>query len=296
MVSDYNPFVDEGEDSPPEDGPIDDGVATDDGQPTEQPVYEEPKNYLDVDEVADRYVRLKVDGEEIEVPFGEAIQGYSRTADYTRKTQELAQQRQEAEYALTVQRALQAQPAEALRLLAQQYGVQFPQSPPVQGREQPSNIYDDGGDDDDNPYADPLERRLNQQQQVIDQMMARDAQRDADVKLRAAVGGLQTKYNLDEATVREVVGTALQYRMGPESFEMIYKNLAFDRAQQARAEAQANRQQTEQQRRAAAERASQVVGNGRSANGAGGPPPSASDGRMSINEAYDAALRAHGVG
>ena len=295
MVSDYNPFVDEGETSPPEDGPIDDGGATADGQPTEQPAYEEPKNYLDVDEVADRYVRVKVDGEEIEVPFGEAIQGYSRTADYTRKTQELAQQRQAAEYALTVQRALQSQPAQALRLLAEQYGVDFAQSPPAQGREQPSNIYDDG-DDDDNPYADPLEKRINEQQRVIDQMMQRDAQRQAEITLRTAVGGLQTKYNLDEATVREVVGTALQHRMGPESFEMIYKNMAFDRAQQARAEAQANRQQTDQQRRAAAERASQVVGNGRSANGAGGPPPGASDGRMSVSEAYEAALREHGVG
>ena len=95
---------------------------------------EEPKNYLDVDEVADRYVRVKVDGEERRgSPHRSACQGYSRTADYTRKTQELAHQRQQAEYALAVQRALQAQPEETLRLLARQYGIQ-----PRRNRHHPS--------------------------------------------------------------------------------------------------------------------------------------------------------------
>ena len=106
MVSDYDPSPVGGDPSPFEGGPETDlGGATSDGQTTDQPAYEEPKNYLNVDEVADRYVRVKVDGEEIEVPVQEALQGYSRTADYTRKTQELAQQRQQAEYALAVQAA-----------------------------------------------------------------------------------------------------------------------------------------------------------------------------------------------
>jgi predicted house-cleaning noncanonical NTP pyrophosphatase (MazG superfamily) len=42
-------------------------------------------------------VRVKIDGEEIEVTLEEALKGYSRTSDYTRKTQELAAQRQAAE-------------------------------------------------------------------------------------------------------------------------------------------------------------------------------------------------------
>ena len=44
------------------------------------------------------------------------------------------------------------------------------------------------------------------------------------------------------------------------------------------------------------QRASQLIGNGASANGAGGPLPGPSDGHMSISEAYEAALREHGVG
>jgi hypothetical protein len=42
---------------------------------------------------ADPTYTVKVDGEEIEVPLKEALAGYSRTQDYTRKTQKLAEER-----------------------------------------------------------------------------------------------------------------------------------------------------------------------------------------------------------
>ena len=293
-MSDYDPAV-SGEDPGPYEGSpeTDLGGATDDGQPTDQPVYEEPKNYLDIDEVADRYVRVKVDGEELEVPLNEALQGYSRTADYTRKTQELATQRQQNEYALAVQRALQSQPAEALRLLARQYGVNFDAEtqspPPQQGWEQPSN------DDGEDAFLDPLERRINQQQQILDRLSQAEQQREADRQLQAAIGGLQRKYQADDSMVREVVGQALQAGMGPASFEMIYKNIAYDREQQARAAALAQRQAQEAQRGAAKVRDQQLIGNGGSANGAGARTPGTPDGHMSISEAYEAALREHGV-
>lgn len=288
-MPDYNPFSAEGEPSPSAMDPGDAGQVPD-GQTTDQqpePEYVE-RHYLDVDEdLGERYVRLKVDGQDHEVPLREALSGYSRQADYTRKTQELAQQRQQADYALAVQRALQAQPAETLRLLSRQYGVQFDeQSPPAQpGWEQPS--YDDGLEQ--SPYTDPIEQRLNQQQQMIESMMSQQAQRQADETLRAAIGGLQQRYQLDDATVREVVGTALQSRMGPESFEMIYKNLAFDRAQTAQAQAAAARQANEAQRAGARSAAHQLIGNGSSANGAGGLQPAPADGRMSLTEAYEKA-------
>lgn len=291
-MPDYNPFSSEGEPSssamdPAEAGQVPDGQTTDQ-QP--EPEYVE-RQYLDVDDdLGERYVRLKVDGQDHEVPLREALSGYSRQADYTRKTQELAQQRQQADYALAVQRALQAQPEETLRLLSRQYGVNFdPQSPPQQW-EQPS--YDDGLEE--SPYTDPIEQRLNQQQQMIDSMWSQQAQRQADETLRSAIGGLQQRYQLDDATVREVVGTALQSRMGPESFEMIYKNLAFDRAQTAQAQAYAARQANETQRAGARSVAQQLIGNGSSANGAGGAEPGPAEGRMSLSEAYELALKQHG--
>jgi hypothetical protein len=294
-VSDYNPFIEEGTDSPLEGSPDDVGVAAGDGQPTEeQPTYEEPpRSYLDPSEHADAYVRVKVDGQDVEVPLNEALQGYSRTADYTRKTQELATQRQQAEYALTLQRALQARPAETLRLLAAEYGLdqQPSQSPPPENMwEQPS--YDDG---DDDLYSDPVEQRLSQQQRMIEELSQREAYREADARLRMEIGGIQQRYNLDEATTREIVFTALQNRMGPESFEMIYKNIAFDRAQAARAQMQAQRSQSDLQREAAKANGSQLVGQGGSANGAGGPQPGVSAGPLSIQEAFELAEREHGT-
>jgi len=284
-MSDYNPF--EGEPSPGDAGPVDDGQPSGDGQTTDS----EYREYLDPTEYADRYVPVKVGGETLEVPLREALDGYSRTADYTRKTQELAQQRQQAEYALTLQRALESQPEETLRLLARRAGIEFGQSPPPKGWEQPS--YDDGLDEE--PALDPVQRRLDEQQQIIGQLMEQRERENADRVLRSAISGLQSRYNADQTTVRQVIQTALQSNMGPEAFDMIYKNLAFDRAHEARQQAQQTRQQQEEQRRAAGERASQLIGNGPSANGAGGPMPGPAEGRMSLSEAYEASLREHGA-
>lgn len=60
----------------------------DEGEETESEVEGEP---------APRVFKVKVDGEEIEVPESELLQGYSRTQDYTRKTQALAAERRKAE-------------------------------------------------------------------------------------------------------------------------------------------------------------------------------------------------------
>ena len=286
-MSDYNPF-DEGGPSSGDADPVDGAVGGDEQTTDTEPEYRE---YIDPTEHADRYVRVKVGGDEVEVPLREALDGYSRTADYTRKTQELAAQRQQAEYALTLQRALETQPEETLRLLARRAGIELGQSPPQQ-REQPS--YDDGLDDEPS-YSDPVQRRLDEQQAIISQLMEQREREQADRVLRTAISGLQGRYQADQATIRQVIQTALQSNMGPESFDMIYKNIAFDRAHTAREQAQQQRTQQEEQRRAAGERASQLIGNGASANGAGGQHPDLAVGRMSLSEAYEAAMNEHGA-
>lgn len=296
-MSDSNPFVDihPGGDPGPGDSAPDLGVSAGDGQPIEPAAVSEapPRSYLELDDdVAQRYVRVKVDGQELEVPLAEALSGYSRTADYTRKTQELAAQRQQAEYALAVQRALQAHPQEALGLLARQYGVTFEQSPPP-SREQPSPYGDDGYEE--NPYADPVERRLAQIERQNQALTQQWEQRQADERLRQATMGLQQRYQLSDADVREVVSTALQNRMGPESFDMIYKTLAFDRAQAARAQARAQQAAQSVQRQQAAATAQQLVGNGGSASMAGTSPAPTNAGPVSIAEAFEMASREHGV-
>lgn len=63
---------------------------------------------------------VKVDGEEIEVTLDELQKGYSRTQDYTRKTQALAEQRKEAEAELSQVRQERAYYAQMLGALEQQ--------------------------------------------------------------------------------------------------------------------------------------------------------------------------------
>ena len=53
---------------------------------------EEPESEEEQEEVEEVY-SVKVDGEEMEVGLDELIKGYSRQSDYTRKTQELASER-----------------------------------------------------------------------------------------------------------------------------------------------------------------------------------------------------------
>lgn len=62
--------------------------------------------------------KVKVDGEEVEVPEDELLKGYSRTQDYTRKTQQLAEQRKAAEAEYEQVRSERAQYAQLLGQLA----------------------------------------------------------------------------------------------------------------------------------------------------------------------------------
>lgn len=67
--------------------------------------------------------RVKINGEELEVNLAELRQGYQRQSDYTRKAQELAEQRKEVEGLSTEKQQLQQereQYAQALQLMQQQ--------------------------------------------------------------------------------------------------------------------------------------------------------------------------------
>ena len=70
--------------------------------------------------------RVKVDGEEVEVPLDELLKGYSRTADYTRKTQAIAQARKEAEAELAQTREERQRYAATLQVLSQQLQAMQP--------------------------------------------------------------------------------------------------------------------------------------------------------------------------
>jgi hypothetical protein len=61
--------------------------------------------------------KVKADGEEIEVTLDELLKGYSRTADYTRKTQQVAQERKALEQHATEMRTARDSYAQQLQLL-----------------------------------------------------------------------------------------------------------------------------------------------------------------------------------
>lgn len=68
----------------------------------------------------DLTVKVKVDGQEMEVTLAELRNGYSRTADYTRKATALAEQRKSLEAEVEAIRAERTQYAQLLPILQQQ--------------------------------------------------------------------------------------------------------------------------------------------------------------------------------
>jgi hypothetical protein len=209
-----------------------------------------PRQYVEIDDPDQRFVRVKVDGEDVEVPFSELQKGYSREADYTRKAQALAQQRQEAQYGIQLQQALQADPALTLRILAQQY--QLDQQEQAQAKPEPE-------------FDDPLERQLYEERQARIALEQRFEQRESDRALEAAVGGLRSQYALNDDDLRLVVGTAMQAGLGLDALPMVWKTIAFDRIQASVAEHQRKQAAETQQRTQAKTAATQTVSSGRGA-------------------------------
>ncbi len=83
---------------------------------------------LDLDEYGNHMVLTKVDGTERRVPLSEVRDGYMKGQDYTFKTQQLAQDRQRLAQAEAIAYALEQDPQETLRILAEQFGeVQEPE-------------------------------------------------------------------------------------------------------------------------------------------------------------------------
>jgi hypothetical protein len=205
----------------------------------------------------------------VSVPLREAIDGYSRQADYTRKTQELAEQQRQAQFGLTLQQALEANPQETLRILQAQYlQEQAEQTAPT-----PPDWTDD-----------PDDKRW----QEVDARLQRFEQQQADNELRTAVGVLQQRYG-DEFNPQEVVQAAFQ--QGRMDLEAVYKEMAFDRYWQGQRAAKEHLAAEEAARMEAKTQTANVHSGNGSANTAAPP----SDSLMTIEEAFAAAKREHGL-
>lgn len=236
------------------------------GTETSTPSYE----YVNVDEIGDRYVKVKIDGQELDVPVKEALSGYQRQADYTRKTQELAAQRESLQYAQTLAEALQADPAGTIDLLSRHYGA----APAA--NQQP---------DVDLELMDPVERQvyeLNQKVQMFEQAQAQQ-------ELEREIGRLSSKYQ--DFNPSEVINHAL--RTGVTDLEAAYKQVAYDRLAQEVAAIRGAQQvvASKEQEIIDAKRNASFVSGGASANGATEPAAKIT----SVADAWLAAKRQMGM-
>lgn len=225
-------------DAPFEDGQVDGEVV---GQTEE---VSEP-SYFNYEEYADQRVKLPVNGEEVEVPLSEALAGYQRQADYTRKTQELAEQRKEVQFASAIQQALENDPVATIQLLTEHYGLNQQQA-----------------SDDDDLFIDPAERQLRE----MDSRLRSFEEAQAMQELERTISTLQGRYG-EDFDANEVVAAALA--TGNDDLEAVYKQVAFDRLL-ARQNAQSDfaaRQQQADSAATQAKRDASVIAGGSSAQG-----------------------------
>ena len=250
---------------------ITDEVTLEEGQSQEvvdvvENLSQEEIDLLPVDEYGDKYVSVQVNGEEIQVPLKEALSGYQRQADYTRKTQELSEQRKQVQYGVALQEALQNDPNGTLALLSQHYGV---------GQQ---------ASDEEELYMDPVEKQYRQ----LDQRLAAFEQQKAMDQLEKTVQSLQTRYGSD-FDAQEVVSKALA--LGSSDLEAVYKQVAFDRLYDDASAVRHLREKKakEQSQVTQAKRQASVVTSGSSASSA----DVSAKPITSLRDAFEAAKRQH---
>lgn len=238
----------------PEEGQVSETVDAEVETPEPEP------ELFDFTEVADRVVKLQVDGEEVTVPLKEALAGYQRQADYTRKTQELSEQRKNIEYAIALQDALQSDPSGTLQLLQQQFG-------------QPA------ASEEEDIWIDPTEKQLKELEK---RLVSFEQQRAMD-ELAKTIDSLQGKYG-DEFNADEVVAKALA--TGQTDLEAVFKQIAFDKVYSKATEA--SKKLAQEQERLNAKRGAAIVSSASSAKGTTAPtsaPP------KTVFEAFEQAKR-----
>lgn len=137
----------------------------------------------------EKLVTVKVDGQEVQVPLADALGGFMRQQDYTRKTQELAEERKLAAWGREFQTAIKTDPVGTLRALQQALGLETDHEP-------------DPFEDLD-PELQPLAAQLQAQQAQmaqIQQMMARQQEQQVFDQVKAEVASVRSQFPDFDAT------------------------------------------------------------------------------------------------
>jgi len=157
---------------------------------------------------ADSY-SIMVDGEEHRVSLQELQSGYQRQADYTRKTQELARERERLAQGEAIVQALESDPQGAVLALSDAFGVQITGN---QNTDIPAEDIED---------LDPEEVRLRRIESSIEEQERAARQHNLQQDLSA----LQEKYGtaIDSA---QLFTHALKHNIG--NLEAAYTHMSYD--------------------------------------------------------------------
>lgn len=134
--------------------------ADDDSDDTDDGATDEPEDF-DWAEYADKKVKIKVAGQDVQITLAEAIQNGMRQADYTRKTQELSEAVKMAQWAQQLREAFQRDPRGTIGFLQQAYQV---------GNDQEVDEFEDV-DPEFRPFAEKLSK-IEQENARLRQAMA----------------------------------------------------------------------------------------------------------------------------
>lgn len=229
---------------------------------------------FDWTQYGDHVVTVKVDGQDLQVPMKEAIAGYQRQADYTRKSQALADQAKDQEFALALATALERNPAETIKYLSEQFGL--------------------NEDTSSQEVLTPEEEQLRNLQSEVQslssfqqqQMVAQEFE-----QLRAEFGD-----DIDERAVLEhavkINAQSLRDAYASMRFADLHKQLAdFEAAQKAHADKQ---QEADTQARDAAAQATDLISTGHGTQPGVVSPEVSSGKKRSLRESLEMAARATG--
>tara|TARA_R100000742_G_C4276754_1_gene98049 strand:+ start:1829 stop:2542 length:714 start_codon:yes stop_codon:yes gene_type:complete len=153
---------------------------------------------------------VKVDGVEQLVTLDELQNGYQRQADYTRKTQELARERERLTQAETIVQALETDPQSAISALGDAFGVGVGMG--NQTHQMPEDDLDD---------LDPDEVRLRRIESAIEEQNRAHRQDN----LRKEMDVIRDKYETD-ISEQELYAHALKHNIG--NLDAAYAHLNYE--------------------------------------------------------------------
>lgn len=165
---------------------------------------------FDYSAYGDKLVEVVVDGETIKVPLKDAIGGFMRQSDYTRKTQQLAEDRKLAEWGREMQRAFEVDPLGTLQALNDAFGYrqQAPQ-----------------GEEDIDPELAPIIQQNQVMSAELRRVQAQMAQIEQDrvlSEVRAEMADVKARYGDFDAS--KVLGLAAERGLSIEDAYLLNRS------------------------------------------------------------------------